>query len=106
MTSQRDTANDDMRPSCLGKPVPPPPSGSVIHVEEASQVRYRDAEGAAAYLGGSISARTLAELRGSGGGPRWVRIGRTPVYRVDWLDEWADARSVLSTSAERARRRA
>jgi hypothetical protein len=66
---------------------------------------YLDTDGAAAYLGLPRS-RALADLRRGGGGPKYVRIGARPVYRDEWLDEWAEANAVTSTSAEAARKRA
>ncbi len=83
-----------------------PTVGESVQIDAENKTRYRDTDGAAAYLGGVVPARTLQELRMTGGGPRWVRIGRTAVYRTDWLDEWFEARAVVSTSAERARKRA
>jgi hypothetical protein len=58
------------------------------------------------YLGFLDSSRRLKDLRQSGGGPRYVRIGSAVRYRSDWLDAWAEANAVSSTSEEAARRRA
>lgn len=65
---------------------------------------YFDTPGAADRLG--CSTRTLETLRGQGGGPRFVRLGRAVRYRSDWLDVWAEQNAVASTSEETARRRA
>ena len=37
---------------------------------------------------------TLAKLATLGGGPRFEKAGRIPLYRTEFLDEWA--RSMLS----------
>ena len=51
---------------------------------------------AAEYCG--LSRRTLEKRRGSGGGPRYLKLGRLVKYRVRDLEEWI-ARSVrVSTS--------
>jgi hypothetical protein len=67
---------------------------------------YFDETTAARYLGFARSSRRLKELRLTGGGPRYVRIGQAVRYRSDWLDAWAEASAVSSTSEEAARRRA
>jgi hypothetical protein len=69
---------------------------------------YLDDAKAEAYLGfppGS-KGRRMKDLRRRGGGPRYIRIGNAPRFRNDWLDEWAEANAVASTSEELARRRA
>ena len=43
---------------------------------------------------------TLAKLACVGGGPRFVKAGRFPLYRPDWLDQWA--RELVGESAEAA----
>ncbi len=35
---------------------------------------------------------TLRKLRATGGGPKYVRLGRQYRYRTDWLDEWMQSR--------------
>jgi hypothetical protein len=70
----------------------------------APQHVYLDTIGAAKHLG--TSPRTLETLRTVGGSPKFCRIGRVVRYRLDWLDEWAEQRAVVSTSEETARRRA
>jgi hypothetical protein len=62
-------------------------------------------EKAASHRLGDVSARRLKDLRQSGGGPRYVRIGMAVRYRSDWLDAWAEENAVTSTSEETARRR-
>lgn len=47
---------------------------------------------AAAYLG--LSRRTLEKWRGAGKGPRYSRLGRSVVYAVSDLDDFARARAV------------
>jgi hypothetical protein len=77
----------------------PPTAGAA-----SSPYTYFDETGAAAYLGFD-SSRRLKDLRQRGGGPRYVRIGSAVRYRSDWLDAWAEATAVSSTSEEAARRR-
>lgn len=62
---------------------------------------YLDDIAAARYLGfNNKGTRRLKDLRGRGGGPKWLRIGSAVRYRLDWLDAWADAHAVASTSEE------
>ena len=50
----------------------------------------------AEYLGGVISAKTLANLDSLGDGPSGrMRIGRKIVYRTEDLLEWLEQRSKL-----------
>lgn len=47
------------------------------------------------------SPATLAKYATIGGGPKYVKAGRTPLYQTDWLDEYAVAitsRPVRSSS--------
>ena len=46
----------------------------------------------------SVSERTLERLRVSGGGPRYVRIGRRAAYRQEDVETWLAARVVGNTS--------
>jgi hypothetical protein len=53
------------------------------------------------------NARRLAQLRASGGGPRFFRDGNVVRYREDHLDEWAETslgEPARSTSEESARK--
>ncbi len=70
-----------------------------------SKPRLRRAE-VPAYLaekfGVTVAVRTLAKIACIGGGPRITYFGRTPLYAVSDLDEWALERlskPVASTSA-------
>ena len=45
-----------------------------------------------------IAAGTLANWRVLGGGPPFVRVGRSIRYRVADLDAWLDARTARSTA--------
>jgi hypothetical protein len=63
------------------------------------------ADGASRYLrerwGVAIKPSTLGKLRCTGGGPKFRRAGRWPIYETADLDEWAKARrsrKVASTS--------
>jgi hypothetical protein len=50
---------------------------------------------AASYLQeryGAYTVETLAKLACVGGGPRFVKMGAFPLYKPEWLDEWAVAR--------------
>lgn len=40
-----------------------------------------------------VKATTLATLASRGGGPKFRRFGRTPLYRWGDLLEWVDAKS-------------
>jgi excisionase family DNA binding protein len=46
----------------------------------------------------SVSERTLERLRVSGGGPRFVRIGRRVLYRLQDLETFIADRVVSNTS--------
>jgi excisionase family DNA binding protein len=50
---------------------------------------------AAHYIG--LSKSTLDKLRHFGGGPRYFKLGRAVVYRVEDLDAWMAERSRSST---------
>lgn len=51
---------------------------------------------AAAYL--RMSQSFLAQRRCEGGGPRFLKIGRSVKYRVQDLDEWLAAQARSHTS--------
>jgi hypothetical protein len=52
-------------------------------------------------IGAPISAASLATMRSIGTGPKFMRFGRHPKYRADWLLEFVEAR--LSARGERVR---
>lgn len=54
-------------------------------------------EQAAAYLG-TVRPNTLEKWRVIGGGPAYLKVGRSVAYRVADLDAWLDARRFGSTS--------
>lgn len=56
---------------------------------------------AAAYCGSSAS--TFEKLRLTGGGPRYVKLGRRVVYDPADLDDWLLANRRVSTSDTRQR---
>jgi len=58
--------------------------------------QYTNTRGAAAYL--DFSASYLVKLRLTGGGPRFIKIGKAVRYRLADMDAFADARSHASTS--------
>lgn len=51
---------------------------------------------AAKYIGLSVS--TINKLRLTGGGPTYIKLGRTVVYDIADLDAWLDAHRRKSTS--------
>jgi predicted DNA-binding transcriptional regulator AlpA len=55
--------------------------------------------GAADYTG--LAESTLEKLRVSGGGPRYIRVGRVVAYDLDDLDAWLEAHKRSSTSEAR-----
>lgn len=59
--------------------------------------RLLTTEQAADHLG--RAARTLEDLRWRGGGPPFVKMGRTVRYRMSALKEWVLEREIESTSA-------
>jgi predicted DNA-binding transcriptional regulator AlpA len=63
--------------------------------------KYLKPREAAAFI--SSSASTLAKLRLSGAGPKFVRIGRVIRYRQIDLDSWME-RSLTSYAAARTAR--
>jgi hypothetical protein len=68
---------------------------------ENSTASYLDTKAAATYLG--LKAHRLQDLRVSGGGPRFTKLGRLVRYRKDWLDAWAEAGACQSTAEARER---
>lgn len=68
-----------------------------LHVPHTSLLLLT-AEQAAATI--HVHARTLANWRVLGRGPRYVRIGRQPLYRQSDLDAWIAARVFTHTAAE------
>jgi excisionase family DNA binding protein len=48
-----------------------------------------------------VSPKTLERWRSEGTGPRFVRVGRKPLYRTAAVAAWLDAHSAASTSSER-----
>jgi excisionase family DNA binding protein len=50
-----------------------------------------------------LSERTLERLRLTGGGPLFVKAGRSVRYRETDLERWIDGRVVNSTSEEATR---
>ena len=47
-----------------------------------------------------VHPRTLANWRSSGRGPRYIRVGRRPFYRMRDLEEWLDSHSFVTIAAE------
>jgi predicted DNA-binding transcriptional regulator AlpA len=65
------------------------------HVASPARQMLRT-EGAARYVGLSVS--TMNKLRLTGGGPQYFKLSRTVVYDPDELDAWLDANRRRSTS--------
>jgi len=64
-----------------------------------SAQNWCNAVDAASYLG--VSPKTLEHWRQTGGGPRYAKAGRRCLYRLDWLNQWLEGRSVSSTAEAR-----
>jgi predicted DNA-binding transcriptional regulator AlpA len=62
----------------------------------ANSRRMLRTEGAAAYVGLSVS--TMNKFRLTGGGPLYVKLSRSVVYDTADLDAWLDAHRRSSTS--------
>ncbi|WP_325047946.1 helix-turn-helix transcriptional regulator [Hyphomonas pacifica] len=45
-----------------------------------------------------LSARTLESLRVSGGGPEYIKLGRSVRYEHDAIETWIEDRKMASTS--------
>jgi hypothetical protein len=57
------------------------------------------------WLGGKPAPATLAKWRVSGDGPKFVRVGRTPLYRGSDVNAWLASRTVNHTIATAVVRR-
>ncbi len=58
--------------------------------------RRCDTKEAAAYMG--LSPRTLEQLRLTGGGPKFLKIGSRVIYDLDLIDEYLACHIVSHTS--------
>jgi hypothetical protein len=65
------------------------PTRCAIHTAEAAE-----------YIG--LSRARLAKLRWAGGGPKFIRVGRTVLYKVAELESWLDANTRQSTSSPKS----
>lgn len=63
------------------------------------QSPYMYTEAAAQFLG--MGRRNLERLRVTGGGPKFVKIGRKCAYRREALEAWVESREFGSTSEAR-----
>jgi hypothetical protein len=59
-----------------------------------------DTHQAAAYVG--LSRKQLEHLRGIGGGPRWIRLGRHCRYLRRDLDTWLEGHQRYENTAQAA----
>ncbi len=64
--------------------------------ETELKTKYYGTKAAARYLG--LSHKTLEKYRVSGGGPRFIKMGRQARYLLEDLDEWATKSAFVSTS--------
>ncbi|HEX2524817.1 MAG TPA: hypothetical protein VHL31_00740 [Geminicoccus sp.] len=62
------------------------------HLRKPRLQRREVPEYLALKFGIPIAIATLAKLASVGGGPPFDRMNRTPLYRTDLLDEWAQAK--------------
>ena len=46
------------------------------------------------------TTRNLREWRSTGRGPRFVRVGRLPLYRLEAVEEWLREQEYASTADE------
>ena len=51
-----------------------------------------------------LSPRTLERMRVEGSGPRFIKMARRVLYRIDDLDAWASSRVFTSTAEAEAAR--
>jgi predicted DNA-binding transcriptional regulator AlpA len=65
-------------------------------MEKKNLARALPLQAAANYLGLAVS--TLNKLRCTGGGPVFLKLGRSVRYSPDDLEDWLAARRVNSTS--------
>ena len=66
--------------------------------------RHLRTKDAAAYIG--LSKSTLEKMRVTGGGPPFIKMGKTVVYDVTDLDAWMAERRFRSTAEADAARQA
>lgn len=82
----------------------PPPNHSATTHSSKPRLRRREASRHLREQHGiEIAVATLAKLACIGGGPPFQKAGRTPLYPVELLDEWATrrlGRVVHSTSED------
>ena len=63
------------------------------------QRRMLRTDGAARYVG--LSKSSMEKLRLTGGGPKYIKLGRAVVYDPSDLEAWIDAHRQLSTTTKR-----
>jgi hypothetical protein len=51
------------------------------------------------YWGYPLSAKTLAKYAVVGGGPKFCKASRFPLYEAAWLDEWVRSKLSLPVSS-------
>jgi Helix-turn-helix domain len=62
-----------------------------------------DVEGAARYLGETVSVSTLNKMRTRGDGPQYVKVGHKVAYTKTNLDRYLAKHTQTSTSQNRPR---
>ena len=70
------------------------------HSNKFDSRRHVRTVSAATYCGSTKS--TLEKLRVTGGGPVFMKLGRTVVYAIDDLDAWLETKRRRSTSDQGA----
>jgi len=68
-----------------------PPRRLLRRVEAAAYVQD--------YWGYPLSAKTLAKYAVVGGGPKFRKASRFPLYEAAWLDEWVRSKLSLPVSS-------
>ena len=70
-----------------------------LNVQMIGNSELLDHRDVPAYLGGHVTVGTLSQWRFKGIGPRYIKIGRRPLYRRSDLDSWLAAQVVETNGA-------
>lgn len=74
---------------------------SVFASRKSESPIYMTAREAAMYL--RVSKSFLDKLRGSDGGPTFIKVGSLVRYRIDQLDAWMAARETVTSNSQTTR---